>query len=84
MSDINQVEYFNILGTKVRQNSCMTGSGAPSSTLEALVGMLYMDTDSGEIYKCTSSNYNGSTWATIRGSSVFDNAYLENDTLIIP
>ena len=72
-NDIEQVEYFDMLGTKVRQNSCMTGSGAPSSTLKALVGMLYMDTESGEIYKCTSSNDNGTTWAMMGGTSTGGN-----------
>ena len=73
MADINQVEYFDILGTKVRQNSCMTGSGVPSSTLTALVGMLYMDTESGEVYKCTSSNDSGTTWAIMGGASTGGN-----------
>ena len=67
MDEIKQVEYFNILGTKVRQNACITEEGVPSSTRKALVGTLYMDINSGEIYKCTSSNDNGTTWVVVGG-----------------
>lgn len=50
---MNYVEKFNLLGVEVRQRPTLTGSGAPGSDLEATIGELYMDKDTGEFYKCT-------------------------------
>ena len=40
-------------------------SGTPTSNTEASVGMLYMDTDTGEMYKCTSAVNGVYTWKNI-------------------
>ena len=39
----------------------ITGSGVPTAATEAEVGMLYMDTDTGELYKCTAPG----TWVKV-------------------
>lgn len=40
----------------------ITGKGAPSTSTEALVGMLYMDEDDGSMYKCTAASDGVYTW----------------------
>jgi hypothetical protein len=61
---MNYIENFEILGIKAKQIPCVTGSGAPS-TVDGAVGMLYIDTDSGLVYKCTSVNTYGFVWKDI-------------------
>jgi hypothetical protein len=61
---MNYVENFDILEKKVKQIPCITGQGAPS-TVDGAVGMLYIDTDSGLVYKCTSVSVDGFVWKDI-------------------
>ena len=61
---MNYVENFDILEKKVKQIPCITGQGAPS-VVDGAVGMLYIDTDSGLVYKCTSVNVDGFVWKDI-------------------
>lgn len=58
------VDSYNILGINTRQIPCITGNGAPTSVTEGKVGCLYMDEDSGEIYKCI-SEIDGFVWESI-------------------
>lgn len=50
---MNYINSFNLLGVEARQRPCLLGNGAPGATLTATIGELYMDTNSGVIYKCT-------------------------------
>jgi hypothetical protein len=61
---INYIENFDILDLKVKQIPCITGAGRPSES-DGAVGMLYIDTDSGLVYKCTSVNTYGFVWKDI-------------------
>ena len=46
---------ININGTEYPLAVNLTGSGAPTESAD--VGMLYMDTDTGEIYKYTNNGW---------------------------
>jgi len=43
----------------------LTGKGAPTTATEGAVGMLYMDTDTGELYKCTAVADGAYTWGKV-------------------
>jgi len=47
---MNYVESFDLLGVAARQKPCLTGIGAPA--VPAVSGELYLDTASGDLYKC--------------------------------
>ncbi len=49
---MNYIEYFQMLGIDVRQRPCIVNPGNPHPG-EGAVGDLYMDTDTGKLYKCT-------------------------------
>ena len=46
------VKDFDFFGDDIRQIPCLTGKGAPASGLAVEVGILYLDTDEGKLYKC--------------------------------
>lgn len=46
------VKDFDFFGDDIRQIPCLTGKGAPASVLAVEVGILYLDTDEGKLYKC--------------------------------
>ena len=60
---MNYVESFNLLGIEAKQIPSITGEGTPTSTTEAAVGSLYMDTTTGDMYKCTAATDGVYTWA---------------------
>lgn len=59
---MNYVKNFNFYGTDAKEIPCVTGSGAPQPTTQGAVGLLYMDTDNGKVYKCTAVTNEISTW----------------------
>lgn len=59
---MNYVESFNLFGTEGKQIPCIKGGGAPTDKTEGAVGCFYMNTDTGEIYKCTSVSDSNYTW----------------------
>ena len=60
--DNKYVTSFNLFGNSVRQITCDCANGAPTASTPGDVGMLYMNIDNGDVYKCV-SNINGiATW----------------------
>lgn len=59
---MNYVKSLNNLGLEMRQLPCFPGKGAPTTATEGAVGDLYMDTDTGDIYKCTAAAGGSYTW----------------------
>lgn len=59
---MNYVKNFNFYGTDAKEIPCVTGSGAPQPTTQGAVGLLYMDTNNGKVYKCTAVTNEISTW----------------------
>lgn len=67
---MNFVDYLNIFGVEAKQIPSITGSGAPTTATEGAAGCLYMDTDTGELYKCTAAAADNYTWQPL-GSGTF-------------
>ena len=51
---------------------CLTGKGAPSEAQEGAIGSLYLDEDSGDIYKCIAIDDNGYQWVKETKSTAAD------------
>ena len=67
---MNYVESFNLFGTEAKQIPCIKGTGAPTDKTEGAAGCFYMDTDTGEIYKCVSVSEGAYAWEPVGGSAV--------------
>lgn len=50
---MNFVKHLDLFGVEVKEIPCIPGRGAPTTTTVGAVGCLYMDTDTGNMYKCT-------------------------------
>lgn len=59
---MNYVESLNLFGVEAKEIPCIKGSGAPTTATEGAVGCLYMDTNTGNIYKCTAAANGVYTW----------------------
>lgn len=64
---MNFVENSDFFGVEASQIPCINGEGAPTTETEGAVGCLYMDTLTGEIYKCTEVSDSVYTWERFRG-----------------
>lgn len=53
---MNYVKHYNILGNETKEIPCIVGAGVPSNTI-AEVGLLYMDRQTGDLYKRTTSGW---------------------------
>lgn len=59
---MNYVKHLNIYGVEAKEVPCINGVGEPTGSTEGAVGCLYMDTDTGEIYKCIAVENDERTW----------------------
>lgn len=66
---MNYVKSFNLFGVAATQIPCLLGAGAPTTSTKGAVGLLYMDTGTGEIYKCTAVRNGVYTWDVLGGSA---------------
>ena len=80
MSDINYVEGFTLFGIKAKQIPCLTGHGEPSIELDLKVGLLYINEDSGEMYKCVKGHNEELVWKLVNDNSQI--ATSEDDEII--
>lgn len=62
---MNYVEHLNLFGLEAKEIPCIKGSGAPTAATAGAVGLFYMDTDTGELYKCTAAADGVYTWGNI-------------------
>ena len=60
---MNFVPHFNFYGVEAKQIPCIKGEGAPTTSTEGAVGCFYMDTLTGDVYKCTGVSDGVYTWA---------------------
>ena len=72
---MNYVEYFNLLGVDAKQIPSITGEGVPTTATEGAVGCFYMDTLTGDIYKCTAVENGAYMWENLK--NLVD--YIETD-----
>lgn len=59
---MNFVEHSNSFGVETKEIPCIKGSGAPTTATEGAAGCFYMDTATGEVYKCTAVQNGVYTW----------------------
>ena len=68
---INKAAVKTVNGTAPDENGnvetvpCITASGAPTTATAGAVGCLYMDTATGDLYKCTAVSSGVYTWARL-------------------
>jgi hypothetical protein len=61
------VKHSNFFGVETKENTCITGSGAPSAATVGIVGLFYMDSDTGDVYKCVAAADGVYTWGRVGG-----------------
>lgn len=66
---MNFIKSFNLLGVEAQQIPCITGEGVPTTATEGAIGCFYMDTTSGEVYKCTNVANGIYTWVLFEGAN---------------
>lgn len=59
---MNFVESLEIFHVAAKEIPCLTGKGAPTAQTEGAPGVLYMDTDTGGLYKCRGGSKNEYRW----------------------
>lgn len=59
------VESLNLLGVKAKEIPSLKGSGSPTEATVGAVGCLYMNTDTGDLYKCIAADNGVYTWLSI-------------------
>lgn len=69
---MNYVESFNLFGVEAKQIPCITGIGKPTESTSCAVGCFYMDTKTGETYKCVDDLNGVYTWK--KETCINDNA----------
>ena len=77
------VESFDLFGTKVKPIASIRGSGAPTAETEGAVGCLYMDTDTGNIYKCVGVANGVYTWLDLGGAVAVPSTYRHIRTVTV-
>lgn len=63
------VEHLDLFGQEVKEIPCITGKNPPSASTVGKVGMFYMDTETGEVYKCVAASANTYTWKNLSEST---------------
>lgn len=68
---MNYVDKLNLFGVEAKEIPCIKGSGAPTSETVGAVGLFYMDTDNGDVYKCIAADDDNKTyeWKTLSQES---------------
>ena len=59
---MNFVESLELFHVSAKEIPCLTGKGVPTVQTEGAPGVLYMDTDTGGLYKCRGGVKNGYRW----------------------
>lgn len=83
MSIVKFVRARNNFGNgETKEIPSLTDSGAPTTATAGAVGCLYMDTDTGELYKCTSADADADSyiWKLLVGYDSTQNANGLSDT----
>lgn len=66
---MNYVSHLNLFGVEAKEIPCITASGAPTTSTVGAVGLLYMNTDNGDVYKCIGVNGSTYNWELFETSS---------------
>lgn len=65
---MNFVDSLNLFGVEAKEIPCIKGKGEPSTATVGAVGLFYMDTDTGKVYKCTAVADGAYTWTELVGT----------------
>ena len=65
---MNFVKMVNSFGVETKEIPCITGEGAPTTATIGAVGVFYMDTETGDVYKCTAAENEVYIWETLDGN----------------
>lgn len=65
MENLHYVDYLDLFGIPAKEIPCIKGSGAPTESTVGAVGLLYMDTDNGDMYKCTAVGNGAYVWKAL-------------------
>lgn len=65
---VNYVSAFDLFGVEARQVTCDCANGAPTSSTPGKMGMLYMNINNGDVYKCISSGNGMTAWSLLVAS----------------
>ena len=63
-NDMNYVKGFDLFGVKARQIPCITDHGKPTKSIAIRIGLLYINEDNGDMYKCIKGE-EGLVWEMI-------------------
>ena len=66
---MNFVEHLNLFGIDFKDIPCLRDHGAPTTSTLGAVGLLYMNKDNGDLYKCISDSDGIYVWTEIANSS---------------
>ena len=69
MNEFNYVKGFDLFGVKARQIPCLTGKGEPIESIALKIGLLYINEDNGDMYKCVNGNGEDLVWALVNNES---------------
>ena len=70
MDNFNYVKGFDLFGVKARQIPCLTAKGEPSNELALKIGLLYINEDNGDMYKCIKKNgEEGLVWVLVNNEN---------------
>lgn len=73
MDSFNYVKGFDLFGVKARQIPCLTAKGEPSNELALKIGLLYINEDNGDMYKCVKGGVEeGLVWVKIINDNIID------------
>lgn len=61
------VKHLNLFGVEAKEIPCITGMSTPVAATAGAVGCLYMNTITGEIYKCVAAADGVYTWEPVGG-----------------
>ena len=62
---MHYVESLNLFGVDAKEIPCKKGTTAPTTATKGAVGLFYMDTTTGDLYKCTKVAGDVHTWEAI-------------------
>lgn len=78
---MNYVKSFDLFGVPAMQIPATPGSGTPTTATEGAVGCLYMDTDTGNLYKCIAVADGAYTWVECESSGSADVSEIVDEVL---
>lgn len=76
---MNYVDSIKLFGVEAKEIPCIKGSGAPTTETEGAVGCFYMNTNTGDIYKCIAVKDGVYTWVGGGSAAPTDEKYFDID-----